>query len=1070
MRITIKLKLIIGFLFAILSIFSIAIIGLTNLGEINNTLNHIVDISGQKVKLATRINQDILNTSRYVKDIILAKTQDEMVKDEKVIETIQKEMMGRIKALTQILTDKEVGEFNEFLTVWAAYLKQQQLIISLSRKNSNKKAAELSLNQARKHYDMASIQIKAIVDSQEAEQGKTVEKLQEIALRIQLAARINRNLVEIQRAEKNLILSTKKSEMEGYVQFSEAIQEDMLGRVEQLLELISAENKQRIILFKERLRQYLTLHQQITELTQENSNNNAVALTFGVARDQIQQATTIISQIAERSEENMRKEKSNSDEVYGDFRKTWITIVSVTLLMLGTLFYWIFFGISESINALQTLVNRLRQGNLTSIGTTLNADEIGEVYDNSIDMQVSLVNLSRVVDVIAEGNLTARVVLRSNKDSLALSINKMADNIAGMAKLNKQQQWFQQSLIELADIIQQSDDLQKLGATVIAQLCRSLDAKIGALYIFDTKNKEAQVFKLLSSYAFTKQENLTTDYKMGEGLVGQAALDQNSIVLQNAPDDYIKIESALGYTLPRNLIIVPVVLKGSTLGVIEMGFTKAITANQKDFIERSQKMLAIAFNTLKLNETQLSLAEELQIQQSEISEANEKLTIKTKALQKQSTELHKAKQVSEQRSVELEVSNKYKSEFLANMSHELRTPLNSLLILSGLLAKNKEGTLTEDQVDSAQIIQKSGRHLLQLINDILDLSKIEAGHIDLMVAPTKILLLSQSLQEFFAPLVNEKSLDFNVVMAKKLPDFLDTDAQKLEQILINLISNAIKFTQQGEIRLEISYLKEAELFPEQSNCVCFSVIDSGIGIAKDQQERIFSAFQQIDGSSRRKHGGTGLGLSIALAYTHKMGGHLKCQSKLGKGSQFDLYIPEVQPVKQITTRHIPAPITEHEHYTSIGNKPVSPVLFSDDREEKDKPVLEAKLLLELSNKTLLLVDDDMRNSLALKKVLKELGIIVTMVASGQAALDKLAEDNVFNWVIMDIMMPDMDGYEAIRRIRAQDQFKHLPLLAVTAKAMKGDNEKCLGAGASDYLSKPIDINKLTQLLHAWISK
>ncbi|MFT5718959.1 MAG: CheY-like chemotaxis protein, partial [Oleiphilaceae bacterium] len=672
-------------------------------------------------------------------------------------------------------------------------------------------------------------------------------------------------------------------------------------------------------------------------------------------------------------------------------------------------------------------------------------------------------------------------------------------------------------------------------------------------------------------------------------------------------------------------------------------------------------------------------------------------------------------------SVELQASNQYKSEFLANMSHELRTPLNSLLILAGLLAKNKQGTLTEDQVDSAQVIQKSGQHLLQLINDILDLSKIEAGHMDVTIAPTEIPLLSQALQQRFTPLVKEKSLDFNVVMVNELPDDFKTDAQKLEQILTNLISNAIKFTQQGEIRLEVSYQKEAELFPGQPYCVCFSVIDSGIGIAKEQQERIFGAFQQVDGSNRRKQGGTGLGLSIALAYAHILGGHLKCQSKMGKGSQFDLYIPEVPPVNQIMSYHAPA-ITEPEYHESISNEPVSAAPFPDDRddigsddlvilvleddiefakilyreakqkgykcivsddaestlklalqhqvsgilldfclpnmdgkafldkmkripairyipvhvisvledtkdywkqgvvgyltkpvsqaqivealdcisqfsptairhlliveddkdtqqalvkllrndnveidtastvkdalqvlktehcdclildiglpdgsgfdlldaieletnlklpplivytakeltpeetqnlrqytdsiiiktkhsterlkdetalflhqarEKKVEPALEAELLVEFSNKTLLLVDDDMRNSLALNKVLKELGIIVTMVTSGQDALDKLAEDNIFNWVIMDIMMPDMDGYETMRRIRAQDRFKYLPLLAITAKAMKGDKEKCLEAGASDYLSKPIDINKLTQLLHVWISK
>ncbi|MFT5719283.1 MAG: GAF domain-containing protein, partial [Oleiphilaceae bacterium] len=550
----IKFKLIIGFLFTILSILTIAIIGSTNLAEINTKLNQIVEVSGQKVKLAARINQDILNTSRHIKAIVIVRTLDEVNQQERIMEAIQREMDERIKLITPLLSPKEVGELKKFSTVWASYLNQQQQIISLRRADANNKAATLAL---------------------------------------------------------------------------------------------------------------------------------------GLAHDQIEQATILITRIVDSAEKKMQMEKVDSDKVYDHFSITWITISSIILLILGGLFYWIIFGISSSVNALQILVSKLSQGDLTTTKTALNPDEIGKVYDESIAMQVSLVKLSKIVDEMAKGNFSARVELRSNEDSLAISINSMADNIANMDQHNKQQHWLQQSLIELANSIQQSGNIQALATTAITQLCHSLDAKIGALYFLDPKNRKSQVFQLLGSYAFTLQKSLSTDYKMGEGLVGQAALDQSSIILQNAPDDYIKIESALGDTPPRNIIVVPIVLLGSTLGVIEIGFTEAITANQQDFIERSQAMLAIAFDAIKSKDAQ-SLAEELKVQQVEMLAANEELIVKTKALQQQSMQLRKAQQISEQHSVELQASNQYKSEFLANMSHELRTPLNSLLILAGLLAKNKQ--------------------------------------------------------------------------------------------------------------------------------------------------------------------------------------------------------------------------------------------------------------------------------------------------------------------------------------------------------------------------------------------
>ncbi len=437
--------------------------------------------------------------------------------------------------------------------------------------------------------------------------------------------------------------------------------------------------------------------------------------------------------------------------------------------------------------------------------------------------------------------------------------------------------------------------------------------------------------------------------------------------------------------------------------------------------------------------TERKLAEEdLKNQNDKLIEVNEKLNIAQKNLEKKTEELEKA--------------SKYKSEFLANMSHELRSPMNSMLILAQYLSDNKDGNLNEDQVQSAQIINKSGNNLLSLINDILDLSKIEAGKMNVYIHKFELREIKDNMDSSFSHMAKEKGLNFYINIADKLPKNINTDQQKLEQIIKNFASNAIKFTAKGSVIFDINRplpgtdLSNSRLSPEKS--IAFSVRDTGIGIPQSKQREIFEAFQQADGSTTRDYGGTGLGLSISRELAKLLGGEIQLNSIEGKGSTFTIYIPEKMKMSD-----------------NIVND-----RRSKGRPKKSLPKTTKYNKTLFQNKKVLITDDDMRNLFALSKVLNETGANVYKATNGEMALEILNEEHDIDILLTDIMMPGIDGYETMRRIRAQDCFKDLPIFAVTAKAMKEDQKKCISAGANEYISKPIDIDRLISLLDVWLNK
>ena len=1012
----------------------------------------------------------------------------------------------------------------------------------------------------------------------------------------------------------------------------------------------------------------------------------------------------------------------------------------------------------------------------------------------------------KVARTIAEGDWDAEIAVDSRDETgrLLFAIRKMRDTLKLRRDEDRREERLKTQLAELNDRMRGDMTLQQLGSNMLNYLVPTLDAQIGAFYVYDQATEK---LRLSSSYALQRRKNLANEFALGEALVGQSALEHKQILLQRVPEDYLSITSATGEATPRNVIVTPIVLEDELKGVLEIAAFREFTEDDLAFLEQGVRHLAISVHTAqsrvrlahmleqtrqqaeeleaqkqalsKVNEDleeqamELSASESrLQQQQEELKAINEELEAQTQALraseeslQAQQEELRvtneeleaQARLMSEQKAEvtkknqelellheeledkvrELEMSSRYKSEFLSTMSHELRTPLNSILILSNALAENKRGNLDEKQREHASVIHSAGTDLLSLINDILDISKIEEGKMDIIIDDIHMSELAEHFRRNFTHVAEDRGLKFEVNLGETLPERMYTDRQRLEQVLKNMLSNAMKFTEHGSVTLRMDIPGEDEKLPGRQlvagQTVRFSVIDTGIGIAPDKQRLIFEAFQQADGTTSRKYGGTGLGLTISRELARLLGGEIDIYSEgEGMGCTFMLYLPvgsmeavdapeDTASAAQLhvnggagtlagvlqaageasgatgddegfTVREKSVLIIEDDndfatvlvdlaadygleghvchdgesgleyarHYRpsaiilDIGLPGMDgwevmerlkadartkdiPVHFLSGKDERKKaldlgaidfltkpvnkdqilgafakietaisknvrrllvvedseiqhegirelfdqkgveitavvngaealealrsqvfdcmildltlpdmtgfelletlhgsdeydtvPVIiytgkdltreeeaqlrkyadriilktersserllnEASLFLHwlestlpsharnaaravehrddvFEDKKLLLVDDDMRNIYALSAQLEELGFDITIANNGREALETLDQAPDMDIVLMDIMMPEMDGYEAMGRIRAQDRFQKLPILALTAKAMKDDRAKCIDAGANDYCSKPIDMAKLTSLMRVWLHK
>ncbi|MBC3491871.1 response regulator [Pseudomonas taiwanensis] len=994
-------------------------------------------------------------------------------------------------------------------------------------------------------------------------------------------------------------------------------------------------------------------------------------------------------------------------------------------------------------------------------------DEIRREFDDLIlteqqlrsarNEKVSTVTVTAIsAFVLLIVGLTALLAYLGRRDLLSLSTS-YNDNLLAQqrsAERLEHQAWLRNGQTQLAEQVLGQLTLPMLGDNILRFFARYLGSVVGAVYVRDEHGRLIRV----ASYGLDAEEQ-AREQVLGdsEGLMAQAVRQGRLLRLDDLPADYYRLSSGLGSGLPRSALLMPTSDDGRVNGVIELGFLRPLQTRDDELLDRvcgnlgisiesaryRQRLQEVLAETQQLNEElqvqqeELKTANEeleeqsrvlkesqayLETQQAELEQTNEQLSERTDALNRKNDELNQAQQELQARADDLQRSSKYKSEFLANMSHELRTPLNSSLILAKLLAENGEGNLSEEQVKFAESIYSAGNDLLNLINDILDIAKVEAGKLEVRPETTQVERLVDGLKGMFLPLAENKGLAFAVRVEPSVPVTVFTDRQRLEQILKNLLSNAIKFTDHGQVSLDISH--------QAGTGIVFAVRDSGIGIAADQQEAIFGAFHQVDGSSNRRYGGTGLGLSISRDLAHLLGGQISVDSSPGQGSVFSLILPEryeaqdqviepqslrpavdaLPPAPQVSqpsapkrpkpafdddrgqapfdnrcilviedepnfarilfdlahelgysclvaqgadegfelavqyipdailldmrlpdhsgltvlqrlkeqamTRHIPVHIISVEdrveaamHMGAVGYavKPTSRdelkevfarleakltqklkhiLLVEDDDLQRESiarligdddveitavamaqealellreniydcmiidlklpdmqgnellkrmtaedirsfpPVIvytgrnltreeEADLLKysrsiiikgarsperlldevtlflhkvesQLSHerqrmlktarsrdrvfegRKLLLVDDDMRNIFALTSALEHKGAIVEIGRNGREAIERLEQHDDIDLVLMDVMMPEMDGFEATRLIRQQPRWRKLPIIAVTAKAMKDDQQRCLQAGANDYLAKPIDLDRLFSLIRVWL--
>ncbi|WP_028936904.1 HAMP domain-containing protein [Pseudonocardia spinosispora] len=707
--------------------------------------------------------------------------------------------------------------------------------------------------------------------------------------------------------------------------------------------------------------------------------------------------------------------------------------------------------------------------------------------------------ISVVSTAVARGDLTQQIQIAAMGEVAALrdNINQMILTLRETTKENAEQGWLDSNLARISALLQGQRDLTEVSKLIMNEAAPLVNAQVGAFFLpanpVTTDQSDSgkddpmrEVWQMSAGYALNPQAT-PRGFRVGEGLVGQAAATKQVVLVTHIPADYLPIGSGLGTISPTAIVVLPVLFEGESLGVIEFGSVSTFPQLHLTFLERLAGTLGVTIASIQANSRteellgqSQRLAVELQYQSAELQRTNAELEEKAALLFEQNRnieiknmEIDAARRGVEENAQQLARASQYKSEFLANMSHELRTPLNSLLLLSRLLADNEERNLTSKQKEFATTIHNAGSELLLLIDDILDLSKIEAGRVDLDPQPVALAQVRAYVEQAFVPQAEDKGLELRVHIAPELPSTVSTDAQRLQQILRNLLSNAIKFTAEGEVTLSVGPASQGDApfgVPELDaarTVLAFTVRDTGIGIVTDKLDMIFEAFQQADGTTSRKYGGTGLGLSISKELAQMLGGVITVTSEIGTGSVFTLYLPDelvtstVTPTNKVP-RRAPEPSEILGEPTANGR---GPILRSHSGPPRvDRPVT------DLTGVTVLIVDDDVRNVFALTSALELHGLTVLYADNGADGIQLLTEHPEVDIVLMDAMMPEMDGNATTKLIRGLPGGADLPVVFLTAKAMPGDRESSLAAGATDYVTKPVDKELLLSVMASWISR
>jgi CheY-like chemotaxis protein/HAMP domain-containing protein len=773
---------------------------------------------------------------------------------------------------------------------------------------------------------------------------------------------------------------------------------------------------------------------------------------------------------------------------------------------------------------------------------------------NSLTVQVR--NIADVATAVTRGDLTRQITVEAQGelDELKRNINQMIGNLRETTERNQEQDWLKTNLAKFSRMMQGQKDLESVSRLIMSELTPLVSAHHGAFFIADSET-QGMSLKLIASYAYRARKHVSSRFGLGEGLVGQAALEKQPILLTNVPDDYIQITSGLGEAPPRNIIVLPILFEGEVKAVIELASFLPFSSIHQTFLDQLAESIGVVLNMIQANmrteellEQSQKLTQELQSQskelqqqqeelkrsnseleaqartlrqseellkeqQEELQQVNEELEEKASLLAEQNAkveqknrEVESARQALEEKAQQLALSSKYKSEFLANMSHELRTPLNSLLILAKLLTENKDKNLTAKQVEFAQTIHSSGTDLLNLINDILDLSKVEAGKMEVNATDVPVRAIVEFVDRTFRPVAEQKNLSFAIDVTPDAPTPVHTDGLRLQQVLKNLLSNAFKFTEKGGVTLTIRRGDKGRRFASRlldraDEVVAFAVKDTGIGISKDKQQLIFEAFQQADGTTSRKYGGTGLGLSISREIARLLGGEIHVESTPGQGSTFTLFLPvkyQAQEHKRLEDELAPraergrrsesaerssrgssstaavataappaqesavatdaAPATDVDWWTPqlerIGEfEPGGESVAEPTVEELPRPhgFEDDRDTLEPGDRVVLIVEDDASFSHILLDLARDKGFKGIVGHDGEAGL-QLAHAYRPDAITLDIDMPGIDGWAVLDRLKHHPNTRHIPVHIITGIR---ERQQGLKAGAIAYLEKPV---------------
>ncbi|MGJ9459679.1 response regulator [Oceanobacillus sp. CF4.6] len=1034
-----------------------------------------------------------------------------------------------------------------------------------------------------------------------------------------LAASIQRDIKDEAISIRNLLIYDSEERIQSERNNIQSIQGRISDNIAILEEAaVIEEDKNMMNELKTSNQEFNQYADQVIGFITDGNTEDALALMNGNSRSIQENIFNVISEITTAFETGMHASIESTSQ---SFKKDIILESIIIIVAIIFIFLLLFRNI-------RTLTSRL-----THVSNAMNRIAMGQT------------NLDTEVEEDASNDEITDVVK---------SFNQMAVSLEEQRNKNQELIWKKTNIADITTSLSGAQTIESLSEIFLSKIVPLVEGSHAVFYIQEDHQEDKEKgFKLCASYAFKERKHITNEIQAGEGLIGQAILEKSPIILSNVPSDYITIQSGLGEAAPLNLYVLPILYEKEVIGVVEIASFHAFNESQQSFLEEIISDLGIILDNVMgrirlaklLEETQVLMeeiqaqSEELQTQQDELKATNEELEQQTITLQESEEKLQAQQEELEQTNVDLEEgsirlkennknfaeknkelemakheleekarqlakSSKYKSEFLANMSHELRTPLNSMLILSKLLADNPDGILSSKQVEYAKTIHSSGKDLLVLINDILDLSKIESGKTD--VNPSKVVLtdIAEFVESSFRPVANDRKLKFDIVMSKDVPENIFSDEVKIQQVLKNLLANAFKFTDKGNVSLEIKSDRQ-----QKNPMLVFSVVDTGIGISQENQEIIFEAFQQADGTTSRKFGGTGLGLSISKEIANLLHGKLEVESEEGKGSRFSFYVGDYEEEINVLNESL---------YTAEIAASSETVILEDEKESEKQSALEPTAVMKSGEnshiKTLLLVEDDMKQRNSIMELIGDMDVIMKSVSTGSEAVEELkrdtfdcmildlgltdtsgfdllekimnnasngrlkvfiytgrdlslreelylnkyantiiikdehapqrlkselelyleesnlaqivddqtstepnpdfaglagrkillADDDVRNvyalssvlelygmdiifaengleclellemnpdvdLILMDIMMPEMDGNEAIRKVREMPKFENLPIIAITAKAMKEDREKSFQAGASDYIVKPINPDQLISLIKVWLS-